>query len=150
MGKKQGKKGSKAKHKGSEHSESVKSNGSPLRRSKRNRKQVPNNDNDYQLRAKIEAGGVLTIVDMDPDGNCLFRSLSDQLYHDYGNTHDDVRADICDYLEAFEDEFRHFMVLDETEEDEDAADYESYVQNMREDGEWGGNIELVAAARLYW
>ena len=48
-----------------------------------------------------------------------------------------------------EEDFSVFLVLDENEEEEDAADFESYVSTMREDGEWGGNLELVAAAKLY-
>jgi OTU domain-containing protein 3 len=88
-----------------------------------------------------------TVVDMDADGNCLFRALSDQLYWDFGNMHADIRSDVSDYLEAFETDFSGFLVL---EEDEDAADFESYIYKMRQDGEWGGNLELVAAARLYW
>ena len=92
----------------------------------------------------------LSIVDMNADGNCLFRSLSDQLYGDYGNRHDEVRSDVCDFLQDNEEEFKFFLVFeDDTEEEEDAKDFESYVSNMREDGEWGGNVELVAAARLY-
>jgi OTU domain-containing protein 3 len=89
-----------------------------------------------------------TVVDMEADGNCLFRALSDQLYWDFGNMHADIRSDISDYLEAFEADFSSFLVLED--EDEDAADFESYVHTMRQDGEWGGNLELVAAARLYW
>jgi hypothetical protein len=89
-----------------------------------------------------------TIMDMDADGNCLFRALSDQLYWDFGSTHADIRSDISDYLEAFEADFSAFLVLDD--EDEDATDFETYIYNMRQDGEWGGNLELVAAARLYW
>ena len=87
---------------------------------------------------------------MHADGNCLFRSLSDQLFNDYGNQHDTVRAEVCDFLEEHEDEFAVFLILDDDEDDEeDAADFESYIKGMREDGEWGGNLELVAAARLY-
>lgn len=86
---------------------------------------------------------------MASDGNCLFRSISDQLYYDYGEKHDGVRSEICDYIEAKEDDFSVFLVLDESEEDEDAASFEAYVSNMRQDGEWGGNLELVAASRLY-
>jgi hypothetical protein len=89
-----------------------------------------------------------TIMDMDADGNCLFRALSDQLYWDFGSMHADIRSDISDYLEAFEEDFSSFLVLED--EDEDAADFDSYIHNMRQDGEWGGNLELVAAARLYW
>lgn len=86
---------------------------------------------------------------MSADGNCLFRSLSDQLYYDYGNNHEEVRSDVCDYMEEYKDDFKHFLVHDEEDDDEDAADFETYVRNMRESGEWGGNLELVAAARLY-
>ena len=83
------------------------------------------------------------------DGNCLFRALSDQLFWDHGYNHEEVRSDVCDFLEMHEDEFSVFLVLDENEDDEDAADFESYISSMRDSGEWGGNLELVAAARLY-
>lgn len=94
----------------------------------------------------------MTIVDMNPDGNCLFRALSDQLYGDLGNSHDIVRDDICNFMEANQDDFQVFLVLDDDdceEEEEDAKDFEGYMATMRQDGEWGGNLELVAAARLY-
>ena len=93
----------------------------------------------------------LTIVDMTADGNCLFRSLSDQLFGDYGNLHDEIRSRICDYMEENGDDFKLFLVLDDDdcEEGDDAKDFENYISTMREDGEWGGNLELVAAARLY-
>lgn len=97
----------------------------------------------------LSLDGRYTIKEILADGNCLFRSISDQLYNDCGQKHLDVRNEICDYIEAHENEFSVFLVLDEEEDDEDAADFESYVQGMREDGEWGGNLELVAAARLY-
>ena len=93
----------------------------------------------------------LDIVDMTSDGNCLFRAISDQLYRDYGNSHEEIRSDICDYMEANEDDFGVFLVLDDDDakDEEDAEDFESYIRGMRMDGEWGGNLELVAAARLY-
>lgn len=92
---------------------------------------------------------------MSADGNCLFRSISDQLYYDYGNDHAQVRSDVCDYLEAHEEEFKLFLVLEDEDDDgdnnddPDAQNFQSYVENMRQDGEWGGNLELVVAARLY-
>ena len=79
----------------------------------------------------------------------MFRSLSDQLYHDYGNRHEEIRSDVCDFIEASEEEFTLFLVLDEGDDNDDAANFEEYVSCMRENGEWGGNLELVAAARLY-
>ena len=91
-----------------------------------------------------------SIVDMNADGNCLFRALSDQLYGDYGNRHDEVRSEVCNFMEDNEDEFKLFLVFeDDTEEEEDAKDFDHYIEVMRSDGEWGGNLELVAAARLY-
>eukprot|EP00934_Nitzschia_sp_Nitz4_P003945 Nitzschia sp. Nitz4//scaffold88_size82704//21611//24445//NITZ4_005286-RA/size82704-processed-gene-0.47-mRNA-1//1//CDS//3329559476//3935//frame0 len=105
---------------------------------------------DYNLRNSLESSG-MTIEDMNSDGNCLFRALSDQLYGDRGGMHAEIRSDICDFLEQNQEEFQVFLVLDDEdcEEDGDAKDFEGYVQGMRADGEWGGNLELVAAARLY-
>ena len=119
-------------------------------------KKQHNNSNYYNtaedviLRESIESDGSRTIIDTLPDGNCLFRSLSDQLYYDHGQAHADVRHEICNYLEAHESFFSLFLDLDDEEtKGEDAADFDDYVQTMRLDGEWGGNLELVAAARLY-
>lgn len=61
--------------------------------------------------------------------------------------HDEVRHEICDFIEGMKQEFEHFLFVEE--DDEDVADFDSYIQNMREGGEWGGNVELVAASRLY-
>jgi hypothetical protein len=117
-------------------------------KSKRNRFSAKKNE-DGEFRRQLEQDGTMSVNDMTGDGNCLFRSLSDQLYYDYGNRHEQTRQDICDYIEFMEEEFSVFLVLDENEEDEDAANFEEYVRTMRSDGEWGGNLELVAAARLY-
>ena len=93
----------------------------------------------------------MTIVDMAADGNCLFRALSDQLYRDYGKCHDEIRSDICDYIEEFKEDFTVFLVLDDDscEEGDDGKDFESYIETMRLVGVWGGHLELVAGARLY-
>lgn len=94
--------------------------------------------------------GTLEIVDMNADGNCLFRALSDQLNGDHGGNHDQIRADICDYMEENKNDFSVFLVLeDDGDEGEDATDFESYVKTMRDDGVWGGHLELVAASRIY-
>eukprot|EP00978_Attheya_sp_CCMP212_P047860 scaffold440970_cov51-Attheya_sp.AAC.1 len=92
--------------------------------------------------------GTKSIREMASDGNCLFRSISDQLLGDYGEQHSDIRRKLCDFLETKEDEFIHFLFLGE-EEDADAETFEDYVTMMREDGEWGGNLELVIASQYY-
>lgn len=119
----------------------------PSRRSKRTRHSLGTcNPDDQQFRQEVE-DGPRTIIDIEADGNCLFGSVSDQLYHDHGNMQEEVRHEVCDYIEAMREEFENFLMLEE--DDEDIADFDSYVQAMRKDGEWGGNVELVAASRLY-
>ena len=119
--------------------------------SKKGKKKTSMELQDEALRNSVEADGKLKIVDMLADGNCLFRALSDQLFGDYGNSHDQLRADICDYMQENEEDFKWFLVLDddEGEEEEDAKDFEAYIEKMRDDGEWGGQHEILAAARLY-
>ena len=83
----------------------------------------------------------------------MFRAISDQLYHDFGNNHVQVRHEICDFIAGHKEDFAVFLVLDDQDaasaEEEDARDFETYVHNMRQDGDWGGHLELVAAARMY-
>ena len=113
---------------------------------------------DDQLRKDLNSEG-FEIVEMNADGNCMFRSLSDQVFGDYGSNHVVVRNSICDYMVANKDDFQLFLVFgddddeneEETkeEEDTDAKNFEHYIATMRADGEWGGNLELVAASRLF-
>ena len=125
---------------------SKKKNGKKGGRGKNHKKEW--GDEDTKFRQQLENDNYM-IVEMAADGNCLFRSLSDQLHDDQGSSHADVRSAVCDFMEQHEEDFSVFLVLDENEEDEDAADFESYISAMRQDGEWGGNLELVAAAKLY-
>ncbi|EGZ04601.1 hypothetical protein PHYSODRAFT_536109 [Phytophthora sojae] len=78
--------------------------------------------------------------EVEADGNCLFRALADQLYGDQ-HRHKDVRGKIVDYLEQHRDDFEPFM--------EDEEKFDKYCERMCEDGTWGGNQELYAAARLF-
>jgi len=56
-------------------------------------------------------------------------------------------------MTKYKEDFEVFLVLDDkdaVEDDgEDASDFETYMHNMRQDGDWGGHLELVAAARMY-
>ncbi|KAK1942222.1 OTU domain-containing protein 3 [Phytophthora citrophthora] len=78
--------------------------------------------------------------EVEADGNCLFRALGDQLYGDQ-HQHAQVRKNIVNYLEQHRSDFEPFM--------EDEEKFEKYCERMREDGTWGGNQELYAAARLF-
>ena len=101
---------------------------------------------DAQFRTSLQSQGH-TIQEMASDGNCLFRSLSDQLYRDSGAQHALVRNEICNHLQQHRETFECFLLMND--EDEDIVDFDEYVSKMREDGEWGGNVELVVASRVY-
>ena len=85
------------------------------------------------------------LTEVSRDGNCFFRSLADQLENNQ-NAFEDFRQRICEHLESHEDDFSPFMSFGESEEEED-KDYASYVERMRTDGEWAGQVELIAAAQ---
>jgi len=82
-----------------------------------------------------------TIVPMAGDGNCLFRSVSHQVYGDPELYHV-VRAKCVDYIEVEREFFSKFVVRGD-------ADFNSYLRNMRKDGEWGDHVEIQAISELY-
>ena len=47
----------------------------------------------------------------DPDGNCLFRSLSDQLNHNNGQAHDFTCHQVTNHIRRHSDEFKDFLLL---------------------------------------
>lgn len=89
-----------------------------------------------QLSRELEAQG-LYIKDISGDGNCLFRSLSDQLGE--SETHSQIRYDVVKYLREHGDEFSVFV----------EEDYSQYVDRMSNDGVYGDNLEIVAFSRIY-
>ena len=82
----------------------------------------------------------LAMQEVKADGNCLFRAIADQLDGNQHN-HDMYRQNIVEYIKQCEDDFAPFV--------EDDVDFETYVKNMKDDAEWGGQIELTACSRLY-
>lgn len=80
-----------------------------------------------------------TVVPICKDGNCLFRAISDQLYNNE-LFHQDIRRRLVDFIAREETHFQPFV------EGELVGDYCS---RMQEDGEWGGHLELYAAAMLF-
>lgn len=80
-----------------------------------------------------------TVVEISKDGNCLFRAISDQLYTNE-LFHQDIRQRLVDFIQREQELFKPFV------EDEKVSEY---CTRMREDGEWGGHLELYAAAKLF-
>jgi hypothetical protein len=72
------------------------------------------------------------------DGNCQFRSLSDQLF---GSTdrHAEVRRMTINQLKSANDLYEPYV----------PEDYDEYVAKMSKDGEWGDHVTLQAAADCY-
>lgn len=119
-------------------------------------------DVELQLNSQLRQMG-LYAADTLGDGNCLFRcvsclslrarvacfvqhtntccpprsALSDQLYGVPG-WYARLRSQICDYLAANPGQFAGFV----------DGSYDAYVANMRENGTYGGHVELSAFAKL--
>lgn len=92
----------------------------------------------YQFRVTIRSIGG-EIVDMANDGNCLFRSISHQIY---GNPeyHHQLRQKCMDYIYSERDFYQNWIA------DESLV---SYISRLRTDGVWGDHIELQALSELY-
>lgn len=80
----------------------------------------------------------LVLVRVAGDGNCLFRSVSHQVYGDDSH-HAMVRSRCMDYMVAERAFFEPYV----------AQDFDAYVAEKREDGAWGDEPELQALCELY-
>lgn len=85
----------------------------------------------------------LCIKEIQPDGNCLYRSIADQLLLDDPDMDFvKLRKVAADYMRAHEQDFAPF-----TDCEEEGADYATYcnrVENSTGEVEWGGQLELRA------
>lgn len=72
------------------------------------------------------------------DGNCLFRSLADQI-EDNEENHFRYRERIMAYIETHKDHFGLFL--------EDDEPFDDYMKRLRTPAEWGGHQELYAASQ---
>ncbi|KAL8140614.1 hypothetical protein V2J09_006635, partial [Rumex salicifolius] len=72
------------------------------------------------------------------DGNCQFRSLSDQFYRTTAH-HKFVRQQVVDQLTSNRDHYEGYVPMD----------YDEYLEKMSKGGEWGDHVSLQAAADSY-
>jgi len=91
------------------------------------------------FQAQMEPLG-LTLVDMEHDGNCLFRAIADQLER-APNKCAAYRKKICDFISQNREDYEPFIEDDET--------FDGYLKEMRMDGIWGGQLEIQAASLAY-
>lgn len=80
----------------------------------------------------------LRLVRVAGDGNCLFRSVSHQMYGDDSH-HELVRNRGLDYMQLERAFFEPYV----------AQDFETYIREKREVGSWGDEPELQALCELY-
>ncbi|KAL4160265.1 hypothetical protein PRNP1_000836 [Phytophthora ramorum] len=92
-------------------------------------------------RESLQATLGLQICDIEGDGNCLFRSVSHQVYGDDSH-HALVRAACMDYMESEKEYFEPYVVGD-------MAAFMRYLRYKRRDGVWGDDPELQALCELY-
>ncbi|KAG0200941.1 hypothetical protein BGX28_006116 [Mortierella sp. GBA30] len=100
-----------------------------------------NDDEDFYGMRELKhqlAGMNLQLKDTMGDGNCLFRACADQ-YTGNEREHSALRAEVCGYVEDHAEHFKSFL---------DNETVEAHVAKMRKNGTYGGNIELVAFARM--
>jgi len=74
------------------------------------------------------------------DGNCMPPATSYSLFGGVGY-HKGVRGAACTWVPNHRGDFDGAITAEVT--------FDEYIQNMRQDGEWGNNSELVAASIIY-
>jgi len=77
--------------------------------------------------------------DVQGDGNCLYRCVSDQVEGSEKN-YKKYRENAVSYLTEHKDYFKLFLL--------DTEDIDSYIRHQGKDGSWGGHFELVALSAL--
>jgi hypothetical protein len=87
------------------------------------------------------------IAQMELDGNCFYRSVSDQLFRDQGNGHVIVRHQINNHIRRNGEQFKHFLLLNDS--NLEITDLGKYIERMGQDGAWAGHPEIYAAAMCY-
>ncbi|KAF4611912.1 hypothetical protein D9613_004015 [Agrocybe pediades] len=100
------------------------------------------------------------------DGNCLFRALADQVYGSPVR-HAEVRRDVCDWIEKHGERYEGFVEFEGGDDDDEGSTdkrrgggkgeggssgnskrLQAYLRNMRENGTYGGHMELSAFAHM--
>ena len=107
----------------------------------KNRKFITlNEDQEAKIKNNLEKLHFF-IKKMSGDGNCMFRSVSDQIY---GNEeyHDIIRQKCMDYLLIEREFFSQFVEGGDKE-------FDNYINMKRKSGVWGDDVELQAISEIY-
>lgn len=88
----------------------------------------------FKLQRQVRGFG-LSIREVEGDGNCLFRAVSDQLLGTESQ-HEHYRQLSVSQMLAHREDYEPFI--------EDDANFDEYMSKMRKSATWGGNLELQA------
>ena len=84
------------------------------------------------------------MLQISPDGNCLFRAIAHQLYNDQ-ELFREIRHAVTEYMTTERERFApHFESMEANDKD-----FEAYLDRMRLAGQWGGAVEILAAEELF-
>jgi OTU-like cysteine protease len=117
---------------------------SPPRKPRPAARPSPDSDSgsdDLDLRAfAVHLGRKgLCVRDVEADGSCMFRAVSDQLYGDETH-HYELRKRCVKYMVDHSADFAPFV--------DDSKSFSDYTAHMLHDGIWGGNVELQALSMV--
>ncbi len=84
------------------------------------------------------------ILTMANNGNCFFRSISDQLDHDHIAGHKYIRYQITNHIRRNGGEFNDILLM--RDDNKEITDLDSYLHKMQQNGEWGEPPEVYAAS----
>jgi len=78
------------------------------------------------------------LIEMEEDGNCLYRAWAHQIYGDANKFHNQVRKECCDYIEDNKEFFAFWI-----------PDFEDEMKKKRKKGEWGDHVDIMAMSEKY-
>lgn len=105
---------------------------------KKNKKNRRNDDIDEKFKKHLESLGYF-IREVGGDGNCLFRSVSEQIEGNENN-YQEYREKCINYIKGNKETYAPYIEDDEPIDD--------YIERMSKNGEWGGNLEIHALSMV--
>lgn len=139
MGKKKDKQKAKKKEKNSKQGKNRKNFVPQAKRGKGNTKAYKHWDKYFQeFNDALKPRGLFT-RDVDGDGNCLFRSIADQLDGDE-SLHKKYRDMAVEHITEKKDLFALYL--------EEGQNIDKILKDMQEDGNWGDFFELIALSAV--
>ncbi|CAM6040835.1 unnamed protein product [Sphagnum compactum] len=97
-----------------------------------------NGERERQFENELRRVKNLEVRRMAEDGNCLFRSIADQIYGD-AEMYSETRQMCIDYMEKERDHFSQFVT----------ESFTAYCKRKRRDKVYGNNLEIQAMAEMY-